>query len=151
MHRAGNYRQAPARLSAPRIEEIKLLVTLLASSFSTLELGLQVCQLLGFRGYISSLASKFPVLLPLPKLGNNVQLQRLLSQLAKALCLSEIATEAPFPSPVSRTPLSVVLFLLVMFRTPDNLIKPGSGPLPELVRQVSLLLLASFIKFFVRL
>ena len=95
----------------------------------------------------------------------------LLSQLVKALCLSEIVTQAPFPSTesqglpsscsilacdvwntgnlsdiVTEAPLSCcnlqhsppsVLFLLVIFRTPGNLSKPGLRLLSSLVRRVS--------------
>ena len=43
------------------------------------------------------------------------------SQLIKALCLSEIVTEAPFPR--IGPPFPHVQFPLVMFRTPHNLSK----------------------------
>ena len=55
-----------------------------------------------------------------------------LFQLAKALCLSAIVTEAAFPSIESQGPLPPsVLFLLVMFRTPGDL----SGMVTEAYRR----------------
>ena len=53
----------------------------------------------------------------------------LLSQLVKVLCLSEIITEAPFPS--VRPPLPPVQFLLVMFRTPAILVRLFQKPLSQ--------------------
>ena len=97
--------------------------------------------------------SGFPTILPFLILGILYSYKVFLSQLVKALCLSKIVTEAPFPSIESQglPSLPPVLFLLVMLRTPGNLIRPGSALLGSLVRHVFLLLLASSVKFFVRL
>lgn len=48
------------------------------------------------------------------------------SQLVKPLCLSEMVTEAPFPSSLKDSP-PPVLFSLVMFGNPVELTGPGSG------------------------
>ena len=50
-----------------------------------------------------------------------------LSQLVKALCLSEIATEALFPSTESQGLPFSSLSLLVMFGMPGNRVGLGSG------------------------
>ena len=80
-------------------------------------------------------------LLPLLNLGNNVQLQRLSFSASKDFVLvNEIATEPPFLSTEFQGLLSPAPSLLVMFRTPGNLIGLGSGLLSQQVRRVSLLL-----------
>ena len=105
----------PASLIAPGIQEIKLLVSLLVSLslFHTpglrLQMGTQltwVRRLLGFRGYTSVpySASRFPFLLPFHTWRIMCSYTGFLSQLVKALCLSEIVTEASFPSTESQGP-----------------------------------------------
>ena len=65
------------------------------------------------------------------------------SQLVKVffVLVLEIATGTPFPSTQTfKDFFPPALFLLVMFRTLDNLIGPGSGLLNQQVRHVYLLL-----------
>ena len=67
-------------------------------------------------------------------------LKGFLSQLVKAVCLSEIGTEDPFPSTESQGSPPPTLSLLAMFGKPGTLVRPGSGLLSQWLRHVSLLL-----------
>ena len=103
---------------------------------------------IGVQG-LYTLAFRFPFLLPLLNLGNNVQLQRLSFSASKgsfvlvhsiATEISKIATEAPFPGTQSfKDSLLPVLSLLVVLKTLDSLIRSGSGLLNQWVRPALLL------------
>ena len=132
----------PASPNTPHIEEIKLLVSL----FYTLERRLQVGTWLIWVRYWGSGVTYFSQFLASPSsspyetLGIMYSYKDFLSQLVKALCLSEIVTEAPFSSTVSRAPLPLCYLCLWCSERRGNLIRQAQGCW-VVARQVSLLLL----------
>ena len=118
------------------MEEIKLLVSLLVSLFYTLEPRLQVgtwlkrvsswgSGIIYFSQFLGSLS-----FFPFQTLGI-YSYKGFLSQVAKTLCLSEIATEAPFPSTESQGCPSSCTILACDLGAPDDLTGPCSGLLSQ--------------------